>query len=189
MTFPDLKLFFMTMKTLVIYTLKYLFKYAVYTDFWNFNDFMKKCIDVDCFHRFSHPIIHWNLVFYHPMKIQLEVDTYGKVNYKWWIILTWHPVEESFSSSIVGLQEAAVHGPVQVCYEAGGLVALSHFLIALGHSVDVHKPVVGAHGQIRAIGWELELVNDLLPVLDVDHLRHVPSKTRQALSLGIMKLK
>lgn len=96
------------------------------------------------------------------------------MNYKWTIIRTRHPVEESFSSSIVGLQESAVDGPVQVCYEAGGLAALSHFFIALGHSVDVHKPIVGAHSQIRAIRWELELVNDLLPVLDVDHLRHVP---------------
>lgn len=32
---------------------------------------------------------------------------------------TWHPVEETFTSAIVGLQEAAIHRPVQVGDEGG----------------------------------------------------------------------
>lgn len=90
--------------------------------------------------------------------------------------LTWHPVEDSFSSSVIALQESTVHRPVQVSYEAGGFVAFSNFFISLGHGIDVHKPIVGAHGQIRAVGRKLELMNDLLSVLDVDHLRHVSIK-------------
>lgn len=100
----------------------------------------------------------------------------------WFISLTWHPVEDSFSGSVIGLQESTVHRPVQMSYEAGGFVAFSNFLISLGHGVDIHKPIIRAHGQIRAIGWELQLMNDLLSVLDVDHLRHVSMKTREAVN-------
>lgn len=91
---------------------------------------------------------------------------------------TWHPVEKSFSSTIVGLQEATVHRPVQMSDEASGFVALAHFFKALGDGVDVHQAVVGAHRQVAAVWGKLELMNDLLPVFDMHHFCHV-SETQE----------
>lgn len=48
-----------------------------------------------------------------------------------------------------------------------------YLLISLGDSVDVHKPVVGADGEVRSIWGKLHLVDHLLPVFDVNDLRHV----------------
>ena len=87
--------------------------------------------------------------------------------------VTGHAVEEALASSVVGLQEAAVHGPVQVGDEGGGAAALAHLLVALAHGVQVHRAVVGAHRQVGAVRGELQLVDGLLPVLDVHHLCHV----------------
>lgn len=92
--------------------------------------------------------------------------------------LTWHPVEEAFSRTVVALEELAVDGPVQVGDEAGGLVALAHFLVALRHSIYIHQAVIGAHGQVAAIRRELHLMDHLLPVFNVHDLRHVPGRER-----------
>lgn len=89
---------------------------------------------------------------------------------------TWHPVEEPLSGAIVGLQEATVHWPVQVCDEGGGAAALAHLLVALGDSIDIHQPVVWSHRQEGAIWRKLQLMDHLLPVLDVHDLRHVPEE-------------
>lgn len=90
---------------------------------------------------------------------------------------TWHSVEELVSSTIVGLQEAAVHRPVQVRDEGRRPAALAHFFVALGDGVDVHQAVVGSNGEEGSVRRELQLVDHLLPVLNVDHLGHVPEKT------------
>lgn len=91
---------------------------------------------------------------------------------------TWHLVEEPLSSTIVSLQELAVHRPVNVGDETGGFVALPNFFVSLGDSIDVHGPIVGAHSQVGAVRGKLHLVDHLLAVLDVNHLRHVPAGAR-----------
>lgn len=87
--------------------------------------------------------------------------------------LTWHPVEEPLSVAVIGLQILAVCGPVHVCDEASGANALSHLLVPLHHAVDVHRVIIGAHGQVSSVRRVLQLMDGLLPVLDVDHLCHV----------------
>lgn len=92
--------------------------------------------------------------------------------------LTWHPVEEAFSRTVVALEELAVDGPVQVGDEAGRLVALTHLLVALRHSVHIHQAVIRAHGQVAVIRRKLHLMNHFLPVFNVYHLCHVPGRER-----------
>lgn len=64
--------------------------------------------------------------------------------------------------------------------ETGGFAALPDFFVSLGHGVDVHGAVIGAHGQVGAVRGELHLVDHLLAVLDVNHLGHVPARGTRA---------
>lgn len=86
---------------------------------------------------------------------------------------TWHPEEESLSSTAVSLQKLAVLGPVQVGDEAGAAGAGANPFVALVCGIDVHKVVVGAHGQELAARGELHLVDHLFAVLDVNQLRQI----------------
>lgn len=90
-----------------------------------------------------------------------------------WLGLTWHPVEKPPADAVVGLQVLAVRGPVHVRDEAVGADALAHFLVPLHHAVDVHRVIIGTNGQMGPIRRILQLMDGLLPVLDVHHLRHI----------------
>lgn len=48
-----------------------------------------------------------------------------------------------------------------------------YLLVSLGDGVNVHESVVGADGEVRGVWGKLHLVDHLLPVFDVDDLRHV----------------
>lgn len=90
--------------------------------------------------------------------------------------LTWHPVEEPSAAAVIRLQVFAVRRPVHVCDEAVRGNALAHFLVPLHHSIDVHCVLIRADSQVSPIGGVLQLMNSLLPVLDVYHFCHVPKK-------------
>lgn len=60
-----------------------------------------------------------------------------------------------------------------MCDEAAGADAFANFLVSLHHAVDVHGIIIRAHGQMGPVGGVLELMDGLLPVLDVDHLGHI----------------
>lgn len=78
--------------------------------------------------------------------------------------------------------------------EGGGAAALSHLLEALSNGVDVHQAVVRAYRQEGAIWRELQLMDDLLPVLNMHNLGHVPAEEevlptiKPTLPLQLMKL-
>lgn len=88
---------------------------------------------------------------------------------------TWHSEEEPLSSTIVSLQEATVNRPVQVGYEGAG-TALPHLLVTLGHSIHIHQSVIRSYRQEGTVWRKLELMDDFLPVLDVNNLCHVPAE-------------
>lgn len=94
---------------------------------------------------------------------------------------TWHPIEESPAAAIVRLQELAVCRPVHVCDEAVGADALSNFLVPLHNTINVHGVVIGADSQMGPIGGILELMDSLLPVLDVDHFGHISGDEKKRL--------
>ena len=95
----------------------------------------------------------------------------------WWsAVLTWHSVEQPLATAVVGVQVLAVGGPVHVRDEAAGAHALPHLLVALHHAVDVHRVVVGAHGQVAPVGGVLQLVDGLFAIFDVHDLSHVSGR-------------
>lgn len=95
---------------------------------------------------------------------------------------TWHSVEDPLTRTVIGLQEAAVHRPVQVGDEGGGAAALANLLVALSDGIYINQSIVGSHSQESTIWRELELMDHLLSVLDVDHLCHVPAEEDLTLS-------
>lgn len=69
--------------------------------------------------------------------------------------------------------------------EAGGANALTHFLVPLHHTIDIHRVIIWAYSQVGPIGGVLQLMDGLLPVLDVHHLSHVSGgKHRNVLANG-----
>lgn len=54
----------------------------------------------------------------------------------WHDFLTGHPVEELFSGSVIGLQDFAVHGPVEVRDETGGFTALANLQVDTNNQPD-----------------------------------------------------
>lgn len=62
--------------------------------------------------------------------------------------------------------------------EAAGADAFANFLVPLHHAIDVHRIIIRADRQMGPIRGVLQLVNGLLPVLDVDHLCHISGGKR-----------
>ena len=83
--------------------------------------------------------------------------------------LTWHFVEESLSSTRVGLQVFAVFRPVKMCDKTRATLTFPNLLVPLSHGINIDEVVVGAHCQVLPIRRILHLMEHFFAVFDASY--------------------
>lgn len=84
--------------------------------------------------------------------------------------LTWHTIEEAFSSTRISLQVLAIFRPVQMSYKTRASFTFAHLLVLLSYSIDVYEIIIRSNCQVLTIRGVLHLMDDFSTISDMSDL-------------------